>query len=130
MPDICARIEAATHAAGRVKHLRLVSRDAQGREYSRRTRSVVVGSGGTPKIPEKFGAFKDDPRVFHHSQYLSSLNKLPCTAGKPMRIAVIGSGRRLLQRSFIADGGQTTICPSSEPLGASLTSRSSPRSMP
>ena len=79
--------------AGRVEHLRLVSRDAQGREYSRRTRSVVVGSGGTPKIPEKFGAFKDDPRVFHHSQYLSSLNKLPCTDGKPMRIAVIGSGQ-------------------------------------
>jgi L-ornithine N5-monooxygenase len=79
--------------AGRVEHLRLVSRDGQGREFSRRTRSVVVGSGGTPKIPEKFTAFKDDPRVFHHSQYLSSLNKLPCTAGKPMRIAVIGSGQ-------------------------------------
>lgn len=52
---------------GRVEHLRLVSRDANGREHSRRTRSVVIGSGGTPKIPEKFTAFKDDPRVFHHS---------------------------------------------------------------
>lgn len=79
--------------AGRVEHLRLISRDAHGREMSRRTRAVVVGSGGTPKIPEKFGAFKDDPRVFHHSQYLSSLDKLPCSAGQPMRIAVIGSGQ-------------------------------------
>ncbi|MFI7856560.1 MULTISPECIES: lysine N(6)-hydroxylase/L-ornithine N(5)-oxygenase family protein [Pseudomonas] len=79
--------------AGRVEHLRLISRDAQGREMSRRTRAVVVGTGGTPKIPEKFGAFKDDPRVFHHSQYLSSLDKLPCSAGQPMRIAVIGSGQ-------------------------------------
>ena len=78
---------------GRVEHLRLVSRDANGREHSRRTRSVVIGSGGTPKIPEKFTAFKDDPRVFHHSKYLSSLAKLPCTEGKPMRIAVIGSGQ-------------------------------------
>ncbi|MFP5424631.1 MAG: lysine N(6)-hydroxylase/L-ornithine N(5)-oxygenase family protein [Gammaproteobacteria bacterium] len=79
--------------SGRVEDLRLVSRDANGREHSRRTRSVVIGSGGTPKIPEKFTAFKDDPRVFHHSKYLSSLAKLPCTEGKPMRIAVIGSGQ-------------------------------------
>ncbi|AUA32704.1 lysine N(6)-hydroxylase/L-ornithine N(5)-oxygenase family protein [Pseudomonas sp. SGAir0191] len=78
---------------GRVEHLRLVSRDAEGREYSRRARSVVVGSGGTPKIPETFAAFKNDPRVFHHSRYLSSLSQLPCNAGKPMRIAVIGSGQ-------------------------------------
>ncbi|MEZ0199669.1 SidA/IucD/PvdA family monooxygenase, partial [Pseudomonas qingdaonensis] len=86
------RIEPHMHA-GRVQHLCVITRDKQGREYSRATRSVVVGSGGTPKIPENFGAFKDDPRVFHHSQYLSSLTKLPCTAGKPMRIAVIGSGQ-------------------------------------
>ncbi|MDR6711177.1 L-ornithine N5-oxygenase [Pseudomonas hunanensis] len=86
------RIEPEVHS-GRVEHLRLISRDAQGREHSRRTRSVVIGSGGTPKIPEKFTAFKDDPRVFHHSRYLSGLAKLPCTEGKPMRIAVIGSGQ-------------------------------------
>ncbi|CAM4106055.1 L-ornithine N(5)-monooxygenase [Pseudomonas reidholzensis] len=86
------RIEPEVHS-GRVEHLRLISRDAQGREYSRRTRSVVIGSGGTPKIPEKFSAFKDDPRVFHHSRYLSGLAKLACADGKPMRIAVIGSGQ-------------------------------------
>ncbi|HDS1737860.1 SidA/IucD/PvdA family monooxygenase [Pseudomonas sp. BP8] len=86
------RIEPEVHS-GRVEHLRLISRDAQGREHSRRTRSVVIGSGGTPKIPEKFTAFKNDPRVFHHSRYLSGLAKLPCTEGKPMRIAVIGSGQ-------------------------------------
>jgi len=86
------RIEPELHA-GRVEHLRLVSRDGQGREYSRRTRSVVIGSGGTPKIPEKFAGFKDDKRVFHHSRYISGLAKLPCAEGKPMRIAVIGSGQ-------------------------------------
>lgn len=86
------RIEPELHA-GRVEHLRLVSRDGQGREYSRRTRSVVIGSGGTPKIPEKFAGFKDDKRVFHHSRYISGLAKLHCAEGKPMRIAVIGSGQ-------------------------------------
>ncbi|CAG8863640.1 L-ornithine N(5)-monooxygenase [Pseudomonas fluorescens] len=79
--------------SGKVEHLRLVSRDSEGRELSRRTRSVVVGSGGTPKIPDAFSTFRDDPRVFHHSQYLCSLAKLPCAQGKPMRIAVIGSGQ-------------------------------------
>ncbi|MDZ5603750.1 SidA/IucD/PvdA family monooxygenase [Pseudomonas sp. RP23018S] len=86
------RIEPELHA-GRVEHLRVVSQDAQGREKVRRARSVVVGTGGTPKVPEIFRGFKDDPRVFHHSQYLSSVANLPCAQGKPMRIAVIGSGQ-------------------------------------
>lgn len=78
---------------GRIDHLRVISRSAQGHERLRRARSVVVGSGGTPKIPPVFAPFKDDPRVFHHSQYLNSLEQLPCTQGKPMRIAIIGSGQ-------------------------------------
>ncbi|MFJ2545435.1 lysine N(6)-hydroxylase/L-ornithine N(5)-oxygenase family protein [Pseudomonas sp. NPDC087612] len=79
--------------SGRIRHLKVISRDAQGQEHGRLTRSVVVGSGGTPKVPGIFAAFKDDPRVFHHSRYLSSLAGLPCTEGKPMRIAIIGSGQ-------------------------------------
>lgn len=78
---------------GRVEHLRVVSQDGLGREIVRRSRSVVVGTGGTPKIPEIFRSLKGDPRVFHHSQYLSSVAKLPCTQGKAMRVAVIGSGQ-------------------------------------
>ncbi|QXH49536.1 lysine N(6)-hydroxylase/L-ornithine N(5)-oxygenase family protein [Pseudomonas fakonensis] len=78
---------------GKVRHLRVISRDAQGREHARLSRSVVVGSGGTPKVPASFSAFKDDARVFHHSSYLSSLATLPCNEGKPMRIAIVGSGQ-------------------------------------
>ncbi|MNJ16745.1 L-ornithine 5-monooxygenase [compost metagenome] len=78
---------------GQVDHLRLISRDANGHEHSRGARSVVIGSGGTPTIPEVFKALRDDPRVFHHSRYLSSLEQLPCAQGKPMRIAIIGSGQ-------------------------------------
>lgn len=79
--------------AGRIKHLALISRDGNGQEQRRLTRSVVVGTGGTPKVPATFAAFKGDPRVFHHSRYLSSLAALPCAEGKPMRIAIIGSGQ-------------------------------------
>ena len=78
---------------GQVRHLRVISRNAQGHEHTRLSRAVVVGSGGTPKVPASFAAFKDDPRVFHHSRYLSSLATLPCTEGKPMRIAIVGSGQ-------------------------------------
>ncbi|QVM89418.1 lysine N(6)-hydroxylase/L-ornithine N(5)-oxygenase family protein [Pseudomonas entomophila] len=78
---------------GQVRHLRVVSRNTQGHEQTRLSRAVVVGSGGTPKVPASFAAFKDDPRVFHHSRYLSSLATLPCTEGKPMRIAIVGSGQ-------------------------------------
>ncbi|QGW76933.1 SidA/IucD/PvdA family monooxygenase [Pseudomonas alkylphenolica] len=78
---------------GKIDHLRLISRDQKGQEHLRRARSVVVGSGGTPKIPAAFAPFKADPRVFHHSQYLNSLENLPCAKGQAMRIAIVGSGQ-------------------------------------
>ncbi|PWB35620.1 ornithine monooxygenase [Pseudomonas sp. SDI] len=86
------RIEPDLHN-GRIEHLRLISRDSQGNERLRRARSVVVGSGGTPKIPPLFTPFKSDARVFHHSQYLASLEQLPCAKGEPMRVAIVGSGQ-------------------------------------
>ncbi|MCO8165748.1 lysine N(6)-hydroxylase/L-ornithine N(5)-oxygenase family protein [Pseudomonas sp. 21LCFQ010] len=78
---------------GAIHHLKLISRNANGQEQVRRTRSVVISTGGSPKIPTAFEPFKNDPRVFHHSTYLSSVKNLPCSEGKPMRIAIIGSGQ-------------------------------------
>ncbi|MGK9527605.1 SidA/IucD/PvdA family monooxygenase, partial [Salmonella enterica subsp. enterica] len=48
-----------------VEALRVISRDAQGEQHVRTTRSVVVSAGGTPRVPEAFKALKDDGRVFH-----------------------------------------------------------------
>lgn len=76
-----------------VDALRVISRDALGEQHVRTTRSVVVSAGGTPRVPEVFKAFKDDPRVFHHSQYLARMAQQPCVQGKAMRIAVIGGGQ-------------------------------------
>lgn len=78
---------------GVIDHFEVLSHDGEGRERRHRARSVVVGTGGTPRIPSVFADLKDDPRVFHHSRYLSALEPLPCHQGKPMRIAVIGSGQ-------------------------------------
>ncbi len=76
-----------------VEALRVISRDTQGLQHVRTTRSVVVSAGGTPRIPAPFKSLKDDSRVFHHSQYLERMAKQPCVSGKPMRIAIIGGGQ-------------------------------------
>ncbi|WP_422422224.1 lysine N(6)-hydroxylase/L-ornithine N(5)-oxygenase family protein [Pseudomonas sp. GZD-222] len=76
-----------------VEALRVVSRDAQGVEVARTTRSLVLSPGGTPRIPAVFQALKGDARVFHHSQYLARMAKQACVDGKPMRIAIVGGGQ-------------------------------------
>ncbi len=76
-----------------VEHLRVVSEDADGRRQARRTRAVVVSAGGTPRVPQPFAHLRDNPRVFHHSQYLQRMAVQPCAQGAPMRIAIIGGGQ-------------------------------------
>lgn len=86
------RVEPIVEGDGRVQRLNVVSQH-QGREVHRQTRSVIVSTGGTPKIPQAFASFKDDPRVFHHARYLSAMATQPCSRGEPMRIAVVGAGQ-------------------------------------
>lgn len=86
------RVEPIVEGDGRVQRLNVVS-EHQGREVQRQTRSVIVSTGGTPKIPQAFASFKDDPRVFHHARYLSAMATQPCSRGEPMRIAVVGAGQ-------------------------------------
>jgi len=76
-----------------VEALRVISRDSQGQEFVRTSRSVVVSPGGTPLIPDTFKALKGDGRVFHHAHYLERMANQPCTSGKPMNVAIIGGGQ-------------------------------------
>ncbi len=69
--------------------LRVISRDHIGNVRERLTRNLVVSIGGTPKIPDSFRALRNDPRIFHSSQYLSSIADL----GHAKRIAIIGAGQ-------------------------------------
>ncbi|OUR91729.1 ornithine monooxygenase [Gammaproteobacteria bacterium 42_54_T18] len=77
----------------KVNELRVISRDVLGNQFEKTARSVVLGSGGTPSIPEEFKGLKDDGRVFHHSQYLQRMLTQPCGKGKSMRIAIVGGGQ-------------------------------------
>lgn len=69
--------------------LRVRSRDAQGKVRERLTRNLVVSVGGKANIPEPFLAWRDDPRIFHTSTYLSAIGKI----AHPRRIAVVGAGQ-------------------------------------
>ncbi|WP_437883879.1 lysine N(6)-hydroxylase/L-ornithine N(5)-oxygenase family protein [Pseudomonas sp. LRF_L74] len=84
------RIEPEIHD-GAIDHLRVLSRDNTGREQLRRARSIVIGTGGTPNIPRVFKNLQEDPRIFHHSRYISGLKQI--SANKGPRIAIIGSGQ-------------------------------------
>lgn len=94
---------------GQVKTLQVVSRDIQGKELVRETRSVVVSAGGTANIPEVFQDVKDDTRVFHHSQYLQRMAKQPCVNGKPMRIAIIGGGQSAAEAFIDLSGSYPSV---------------------
>ncbi|MGG2396277.1 lysine N(6)-hydroxylase/L-ornithine N(5)-oxygenase family protein [Pseudomonas sp. SH1-B] len=81
------------HAAQGIDQLRVISVDSQGNERFRLARSIVLSTGGTPRIPSAFTHLRDDARVFHHAQYLERMASQPCTRHQPMRIAVVGGGQ-------------------------------------
>ncbi|MBC3949521.1 MULTISPECIES: lysine N(6)-hydroxylase/L-ornithine N(5)-oxygenase family protein [Pseudomonas] len=76
-----------------IELLKVLSTDVRGQERFRLTRSVVVSTGGTPRIPAAFSHLRNDARVFHHSRYLESIARQPCLKNPSMRIAVIGGGQ-------------------------------------
>ncbi len=87
-----SRVEPVQGADG-IELLKVLSTDVRGQERFRLTRSVVVSTGGTPRIPAAFSHLRNDARVFHHSRYLESIAKQPCLKNPSMRIAVIGGGQ-------------------------------------
>jgi L-ornithine N5-monooxygenase len=75
--------------AGKVDHVRVLSRVGGQRQQVRFARNVVVSVGGSAMVPPQFQAWRDDPRVFHSSQYLSAIESLQGVE----RIAVVGAGQ-------------------------------------
>ncbi|AZZ99754.1 lysine N(6)-hydroxylase/L-ornithine N(5)-oxygenase family protein [Pseudoalteromonas sp. R3] len=74
---------------GKVDHLKVTSRDAEGNQSVRLTKNLVVSVGGSAKIPAPFDALKDSNHVWHSSQYLHNKHKVK--AGD--RVAIIGAGQ-------------------------------------
>ena len=76
-----------------VTALRVTSRNHEGVEQQRITKSLAVSTGGTPFVPPAFRHLQSDSRVFHHARYLENIRKQVCVNGKPMKVAIIGSGQ-------------------------------------
>ncbi|KPA90316.1 lysine N(6)-hydroxylase/L-ornithine N(5)-oxygenase family protein [Pseudomonas sp. RHF3.3-3] len=72
-----------------VKLLNVHTRDTQGLERSYLTRHLVMGVGGSIRIPEQFSPYKHDPRIFHSSSYLKHIAE----HRGAQRIALVGAGQ-------------------------------------
>ncbi|WP_019906453.1 lysine N(6)-hydroxylase/L-ornithine N(5)-oxygenase family protein [Methylobacterium sp. 77] len=78
-----------------IRHLLVHSRTADGREQRRRTRAVILATGGEPRILPVFDKLQGSARIFHSSRYLSRIDgvPLPTDSARRPRIAVIGAGQ-------------------------------------
>lgn len=78
-----------------IRHLLVHARGADGRERIRRTRAVVLATGGEPRILPVFEPLAGSRRVFHSAGYLARIGDvpLPGPGGRPPRIAVVGAGQ-------------------------------------
>ncbi|HUQ56477.1 lysine N(6)-hydroxylase/L-ornithine N(5)-oxygenase family protein [Lentzea sp.] len=56
-------------------------------------RTLVVGTGRTPYVPEQFASAVRSPRVFHLTEYLQRVREL----SEPRRIAVIGGSQSAVE---------------------------------
>lgn len=77
---------------GEIKYLGIRTRSDAG-VRDRLARHIVVGMGGSAKIPKAFQALKESRRLFHTSNYLSSIENLQVVN----RIAVIGAGQSAVE---------------------------------
>lgn len=75
-----------------VQSLRVVSRDASGRESVRHARSIVVAVGGVPHVPQLFAPLREHPSLLHSSRYLERIGGRGLER-RGARIAVVGGGQ-------------------------------------
>ncbi|KAF9464763.1 L-lysine 6-monooxygenase (NADPH-requiring)-domain-containing protein [Collybia nuda] len=77
--------------------LQIRSRDvATGEERVVRARDLVISPGGAPRIPESLKPLSKHPFVIHSSEYITTIDTVLgsfAPGGRPLRIAVIGSGQ-------------------------------------
>lgn len=76
---------------GEVDIVKVVSLNAQGGEDIRYTRNLIVGVGGTPKVPDQFLNHRSD-KVIHSSGYKTWRKTLKTENNKP-KVAIVGAGQ-------------------------------------
>ncbi|KKA30394.1 hypothetical protein TD95_003982 [Thielaviopsis punctulata] len=78
--------------SGGVRTFTVRSRNVHtGRVTTLRTRNVLIGVGGQPKLPALLDV--PDTRVVHSSQYMSRIHTLLKDRDAPYRVAVVGGGQ-------------------------------------
>lgn len=75
---------------GKVDWLTVRSRSADGVLKERRARSIIIGIGGRPNIPDIFKPYRDHPGLIHSSEYKTHADRF---AGPASRLAVVGAGQ-------------------------------------
>ncbi|MDC6169762.1 lysine N(6)-hydroxylase/L-ornithine N(5)-oxygenase family protein [Paucibacter sp. XJ19-41] len=75
-----------------VAWLRVRSRSRTLGMRERLTRSLAIGVGGAPNIPQAFASYKGHGRVFHSSAYLSNITRV-LSEGAINKVAVVGAGQ-------------------------------------
>lgn len=76
-----------------VGHLRVISESSRtGVRSAALAKNVVIATGGEPQVPAGV-TLRPDGRVFHASQYLSSIRRVCPDRDQAYRIAVVGSGQ-------------------------------------
>lgn len=79
-------------ATGEIATFRVVSRNTHtGRLESRRTKHVVVASGGRPNLPRPFPS--THPKVVHSSRFSYASRQILPDYQAPYKIAVVGNGQ-------------------------------------
>lgn len=75
--------------SGRVTHLEVTSRTADGQRRKRHARHLITGLGGSPRIPAIFQPLMTEARIFHSHHYLTGRARNP----DARRFAIIGAGQ-------------------------------------
>ncbi|PSN67432.1 L-ornithine 5-monooxygenase (L-ornithine N(5)-oxygenase) [Corynespora cassiicola Philippines] len=84
--------EKSPNGSGEITSFTVLSKNLQtGQLESRRTRHVVIASGGRPNIPKPFPS--SHPRVIHSSQFCTISSKVLTKPDYPYKIAVVGNGQ-------------------------------------
>lgn len=79
-------------ANGEITTFNVISRNCQtGRTESRRTKHVVIASGGRPNIPKPFPS--NHPRVIHSSRFSYISKQVLKDHQAPYKVAVVGNGQ-------------------------------------
>jgi len=80
----------AIEEEGHTSKVKVTSTDIEGNKTVRIAKNLIVGMGGTPKLPKQFEGH-DDKKVIHSSKY--KVWRETFSTNQPPKIAIVGAGQ-------------------------------------